>query len=307
MKPLERIELVDKIGRDLQARMKWDDVTHFLGLYGVNTKKSYSGTNSKWVYVKEMLADVADEVVLKIANDLGLESVPLARNTDSKFWAPGHFRLFISHLSAFKVKASQLQASLKDYGISAFVAHEDIEPTKEWFSEIEAALFSMDALTALLSVGFHESKWTDHEIGVAIGREKLVIPVKRDMDPYGLFGKYQALNSRGLTVARVAELICEILLDNKRTRARYLDSLSELFLMSSSADDANRWYGVICRAGELPQKYLERLHQNIPGNKVIINEKSILEDLNKKFHATGLNALSLGTAEPIFTEDEIPF
>jgi len=43
----------------------------------------------------------------------------------------------------------RLQSSLRRFGISAFVAHVDIDPTKEWQDEIEAALFSMDALAAI--------------------------------------------------------------------------------------------------------------------------------------------------------------
>ena len=43
--------------------------------------------------------------------------------------------------------------------------------------EIEAALFSMDALVAVVTPGFVESKWADQEIGVAIGGSLLVIPV----------------------------------------------------------------------------------------------------------------------------------
>jgi hypothetical protein len=51
---------------------------------------------------------------------------------------------------------------LRSFGVSAFVAHENIEPTK-WQDEIEKALLSMNALAAILMPGFHESKWTDQE------------------------------------------------------------------------------------------------------------------------------------------------
>jgi len=78
-------------------------------------------------------------------------------------------------LSAFKKTTGQLQTALRSYGVSAFVAHVDIEPTREWMSEIEAGLHSMDALVAILMPGFKESNWTDQEVGVAVGRGVLVI------------------------------------------------------------------------------------------------------------------------------------
>ena len=71
--------------------------------------------------------------------------------SETPFWQPDHFRLFISHLSTDKLRATNLSGVLKSYSVSCFVAHEDIEPTKEWQVEIEKALFSMDDLTALLS------------------------------------------------------------------------------------------------------------------------------------------------------------
>jgi hypothetical protein len=84
-----------------------------------------------------------------------------------------------SGLSLFKYQTSKLQRSLKGYGISSFVSDEDIEPTKEWLKEIEIALFSMDALAAIRMPGFHESNWTDHEVGVGVDRDVIVIPIRR--------------------------------------------------------------------------------------------------------------------------------
>ena len=71
--------------------------------------------------------------------------------------------------------------------------HEDIEPTQDWQKEIERALFSMDALVALLSPDFHDSNSTDQEVGVAMGQGVPLIAVRLGLDPYGLMGKGQGL------------------------------------------------------------------------------------------------------------------
>ena len=52
----------------------------------------------------------------------------------------------------------------------------------------------MDALVALLTENFHDSNWTDQEVGVAIGRDVPVITIRMGTDPYGLMGKWQALS-----------------------------------------------------------------------------------------------------------------
>src|SRR5205814_621945 len=68
------------------------------------------------------------------------------------FWTAGQFRLFLSHCSSRKTEMAQLQSVLAAYGISAFVAHVDIAPTKEWESEIARGLQTMEALAAFLTI-----------------------------------------------------------------------------------------------------------------------------------------------------------
>src|SRR5262245_36594674 len=140
MKNLDRLGLIDRIGRELQARMSYGDIDTYLQSFGVDTRKPTSGVNSKWVYTKELLADVPAETILRIANELTIPhayTVTATKETvEATFWVPHHFRLFLSHLSSFKKTTAALQASLRRFGISAFVAHVDIEPTREWQDEI---------------------------------------------------------------------------------------------------------------------------------------------------------------------------
>ncbi len=118
----------------------------------------------------------------------------IAPDALQRIWGTEHVRLFLSHKASVKENVSALKHAFRIFcGITAFVAHEDIEPTEEWQREIERALFSMDALAALLSEDFHDSNWTDQEVGVAIGRGVPLIAVRLGMDPYGLMGKNQGL------------------------------------------------------------------------------------------------------------------
>lgn len=125
-------------------------------------------------------------------------SIPISKNALVRIWGTGLVRLFLSHKATVKIEASELKKALASYGISAFVAHEDIEPTEEWQREIERALFSMDALAAILTDDFPDSAWTDQEVGVALGREVPVIGVRVGKDPYGLMGKWQGLGGCSL-------------------------------------------------------------------------------------------------------------
>jgi len=57
-------------------------------------------------------------------------------------WAENHFRLFLSHKSEVNRQTTALKETLERYGVSAFVAHEDMVPTRAWQEEVENALVS---------------------------------------------------------------------------------------------------------------------------------------------------------------------
>lgn len=114
-------------------------------------------------------------------------------DAEKRIWSDDGFRVFLSHKTEAKTETAELKQALKLYGISCFVAHEDIHPTHEWQNEIENALSSMDALVALMTEEFHDSNWTDQEVGFAFGRGIPIVAVRLGKDPYGFISKFQAL------------------------------------------------------------------------------------------------------------------
>ena len=85
--------------------------------------------------------------------------------------------------------------------------------------EIDLALRSMHALSALLTPDFHLSDWTDQEVGFALGRGVLVVPVRLGLDPYGFIGKVQGLSGSLEHPARLAGLLSSTLLGHPSTHA----------------------------------------------------------------------------------------
>lgn len=151
-----------------------------------------------------------------------------------RIWPDGRFRLFLSHVSKHKRAISKLRAQLGLRGIAAFVAHEDIEPSREWQQEIELALRSMHALAAVLTPDFHDSKWTDQEIGWALGRGVAAIPVRLGLDPYGLVGKFQGVRGTLDQPEALAVSIAKILLKNSQTHGEMRRSLVASFRTADS-------------------------------------------------------------------------
>lgn len=145
-----------------------------------------------------------------------------------QIWGPGSIRIFISHIGKHKVMATELKERLTELGVASFVAHEDIEPTAEWQTEIERALFSMDILIALLTERFNESNWTDQEVGFALGRGVPVICISRGENPYGFIGKYQAIQWGSKSGEQVADEILKVLLKREALR----DLAKNAFIMA---------------------------------------------------------------------------
>jgi hypothetical protein len=139
-----------------------------------------------------------------------------------RIWGDSGFRLFLSHKAGAKKEAAELKARLSAFGISSFVAHEDIHPTKAWQDEIENALASMDGFVALMTDDFHNSDWTDQEVGYALARGVPMMAVRLGMDPYGFIGKFQALSS---SWENAPIEILKILIRNERMFNFYVQAL----------------------------------------------------------------------------------
>jgi hypothetical protein len=310
MKAIERHELISKVARELQSRMTFDDIDAYLDNCGVTTGPKSSSWNSKWVYAKELLGNAPEQTVIRIADELGIPHsytvISAGSVTESKFWEPNHFRLFLSHLSSFKATTAKLRISLRRFAISGFVAHEDVEPTKEWQDEIEAALFSMDALVALVTPKFVESKWADQEVGIAIGRGSLVIPVMREAVPHGFIGKFQGVNGKGKSILQVATGIFEALINSSQTRSRLLTCLVDTTVLELNEIAALARLRTLASVPNIPKAFLERLRDGAARSRTFQRSIPLLSELQGLLQARGITATPAQKAEPD-TNDEIPF
>jgi hypothetical protein len=223
MRPTQRLDLVDQLGRELQSRYTFSQIEEFLTACGIEPPTGYSGPNSKWAYSKAALKDVPDQRLLEIADELQIKP-SVAGGTlalPPRNWqATSEFRLFISHISKDKDKAMRLRTCLAAYAITGFVAHEDIHPTLEWQVEIERALRNMDAFIAIHTKGFSESTWTQQEIGFAVARDVKIISLRMGEDPTGFISKQQGLSRGSRKAEEIAKEVDGILSEDARTGAK---------------------------------------------------------------------------------------
>ncbi len=133
-----------------------------------------------------------------------------------KLWDKDCLKGFISHSEKNYDIAKTLKDCLIDFGISCFVAHKDIEPTKEWKEEIKKALNSMEVMILLITEDSCKSWWVNQEIGIAVSQEIPFIPVKLEQhDPQGFVSDIQAMtlkkediiSAKPDTIKKLTELI----------------------------------------------------------------------------------------------------
>lgn len=308
MKAIEKIELLEKIGSDLQSRMTYDDIDIFLSAHDISTNHVKSTVNSKRIYAKEALSKASEEKVLEIANELGIQhSFATKKISEATFWKSGYFKLFLSHLSSFKVQTAHLQSVLKKYAISGFVAHEDIEPSKEWQNEIETALHTMDALAAILMEGFRESNWCDQEVGFAVGKDVLIIPVRKGLDPYGFIGKYQGIQALNKTVGEVAEQIFFTIVKSPKTRGKILTSLVNAISQSTDIVEAIEKIRILSTVENPPIEIIDSLQKNVVENSVLMNSQKFITETNSMLAHFGVSAIGKLSQSKEKEWDDIPF
>lgn len=153
----------------------------------------------------------------------------------SHIWGNLGVRLFLSHKIEYKKETEKLKEELKVYGISSFVAHTSIQPTREWLKEIENALLSMDAFVALLCDKFRESQWTDQEVGYAFCRGVPIISISlTEQDPHGFMSKDQKMLGSWDDIPKMAADIFSVLAEKPGFAEKLKDAAVEAFVNAPS-------------------------------------------------------------------------
>jgi len=201
----------------------------------------------------------------------------------SRLWPAGRFRLFLSHLAKHKVEVSELKKELNLFGITGFVAHEEVQPTKEWQHEIELALRSMHGLLALITPEFHESNWTDQEIGWALGRGILVVPVRLGSDPYGFTGKVQGVSGSLQQPKPLAKAVFETLLENPMTHGEIRRAFSKTFCESTSYQHSLLLRDYIPQINDFTDEEKTAMKLACSSNSQLANAHRVPEIVHKSF------------------------
>jgi hypothetical protein len=184
----------------------------------------------------------------------------VSSDTAEDIWGDDGFRVFLSHKTEVKRETTELKMRLQKFNISSFVAHTDIHPTKAWQDEIESALASMNGFVALMTEDFHNSDWTDQEVGYAFARGIPIIAVRLGKDPYGFIGKFQGLTT---TWDRAPYEIVKLFMKQDRM----IDSFVESVRNCSSFSHGNTLAKLLPEINHLSEEQVDKLIEAFNSNE----------------------------------------
>jgi hypothetical protein len=252
--PPEKLDLIKSSARAL-AEERLTDIDLTLSVFDVPDNTSWdSQWSDNYEYLVARLSDATDDALIGIHAHVVEERPIPAASAQVGPWLKNHFRLFFSHTNPNKKLVTEVRTDLLDRGIDAFVAHEMIEPTKEWMEEIPIALATCEAMAALMTEDFAASAYCDQEVGFALSRDLLIIPIRQGADPHGFISRFQALpgDSSHLAAHKLAEGIFEVLATSEKTGPKLAPAIAQRYAEAHSYDDARANLG---RLKEIPKDY----------------------------------------------------
>lgn len=169
---------------------------------------------------------------------------------------------FISYSHKDRKLAGLVRSGFEGFGFDTFLAHEDLRPSAEWQDTILRKLKACHVFLPLITDHFHESFWTDQEVGAAIILRKCIVPLKVGNNPYGFMGKFQAqkLLSRSETaIENYCWSIIRSLADHRRLAKDIKQVVIERFADSGSFRESARVAGYLSKLGEFTDEQLETI------------------------------------------------
>ena len=277
MKPGERIPLITASADALLPRLD-DDAAIVLHQFGADLGGSYtSEPSTRKAWLRWTIGELDDESLHALHDFLvGRDQAPVSVSVDDDPWGDQPLRVFLSH----KWEDAEWVASLRDvlakYGTTAFVAHKDITPSRQWREVIKAGLRSCHMLVAVLHEDFHKSQWCDQEVGWALGRGIPVATIRRTLDfERGIDGFMEEVQdiqldpSKGTGEWRAAQEVFRAAVRSVKPPELVRRALAEAMVTSPNFENSRNLWPRIQRQEQWEQESLDRLKFAVQTNRQV--------------------------------------
>jgi hypothetical protein len=280
MRPGERVRIIQDVLSALASR-PYSQIELLFEEFGVPTYYRDEDGHDDITYCTQQLQRSGDEAIASLREFLiGEDALPSGSLTaeGDGLWETQPARAFLSHIYDHREFVADVKDSLKAYGIAGFVAHADINPSKDWRSSIKAGLATCDIFVPFVDDGFHQSQWCDQEVGWALARGVPILPVRpvgfeRSLATDGFLEEFQDVclgqGTGNLLPRWTASKIFDGLLSHTKTREVGVKALAEAFVNSRSFNQTRRLWELIERQPLIEGPQLRRLEYAVGSNRQV--------------------------------------
>lgn len=265
VKPGERVRLIKESAGSL-SRRAWPEIQLVLSQFGLDTWAN--SNDDPLTYCMTQISEGSDDNLSQLHSYLMGEDAGPDQPAGS--WSTANVSVFLSHTHPNRHFVGLVKYSLGYFGVSAFVAHDDIEPSKQWRDVIKEALRSCHAFVAFLHPGFHESKWCDQEVGYALATNSVMIPVRLGEGRRDNFlADFQDIVPAHENAPWVARRIVDTLLADPRTRDGTIRALAEGLVDSPNFEKTRELYELLAQQVRIEPEQLRRLEYAVQSNRQV--------------------------------------
>ncbi|MBI4949583.1 MAG: toll/interleukin-1 receptor domain-containing protein [Deltaproteobacteria bacterium] len=195
-------------------------------------------------------------------------------------------KIFFSYSNEDRWHAWVIKDALEKYGLNVFMAHNDIEPSEEWRERIFTELKECHVFLPFLTSNFDKSAWTDQETGIAYGLEKLIIPLKINVDPHGFIAHFQAqkidIDSKS-NIERACQKLVKIIDSKPKLSCLFREDLINKFRDSGSFDEAGNNARLLFLFENYTSKHITKIFKYSIQNSQIYSSYNAVRTLRKLF------------------------
>jgi len=241
--PGEKLTLIKRCAQ-AESDDTWAGIKLTLQLFGIPDAPM---EGNKYDYVARRLAPSDDADLIALHAHLYPDASLGPASSEAGPWKADSFRLFLSHAHEHKVIAGEIRDQFAPWQVDVFVAHDTIEPSREWQDEIESALGTADALAALLTPEFVRSKWCDQEVGFCLARGIPLVPITFGAMPHGFIGKFQGLRAEGQITWSITPALFRILATHEALQEKMDWPIVKRYVNSRNFDGTREAFNLLKR------------------------------------------------------------
>ena len=193
--------------------------------------------------------------------------------------------VFLSYSHENRRIARSLKAGLEQFGMEAFLAHEDLSPSSNWLRVIRKNLRGCQVFMPLLTKEFKKSDWTDQETGFAVALRKVILPITVDFLPYGFIHEIHAQEMPKHMNAIVGWRVVKHLAKHTSLRDNIIDGLVQVCADSNSFIEAASNFEYLIELAPFSMHQMKSIFEAAIKNRQIYDSfgaQSVLERLMRE-------------------------